>query len=154
VHLAGRNLVQQRAQAFGLFGHAVAGLRVAPGLAEAGQVGTDHAVVRREEARDAGKVVLVAGKAVHQHQGVAFAAFQVRHAEARHAGLAQAQAGAQPLQRDADARGRHRRQAVEQDQRHQQGGAQRQQGADEVDELLWVHYRVSLLFESLQEHQA
>ncbi|MNR61430.1 hypothetical protein D3C85_1831820 [compost metagenome] len=74
--------------------------------------------MRREEARHAGEVVLVAGEAVHQHQGVAFAAFQVGHAEAGHAGLAQAQAGAQPFQRDAGAGGGHRRQAVEQDQRH------------------------------------
>ncbi len=88
-----------------LVGHGVAQCRVARGLAEAGQVGQDDAVVPRQRAGQAREVVLVAAEAVHQQQRLALAAFQVRHlnAAADRQPL-QAQAGAAALQCEPEAR--------------------------------------------------
>ena len=69
-------------QAPGLRGVVIVDVAQVRRLAEAHQVGHDHAVVRRQEARHPGEVVLVGAEAVHQHQRRAGAAFEVDEARA------------------------------------------------------------------------
>ena len=65
-----------------LVGHGVAGLRVARGVAKAGQIGNDDAVVRREKRAMRVKLSLSPPKPWISSRTSPLAAFQIRHVEA------------------------------------------------------------------------
>jgi len=118
-------------QPFDLMGDGVARLRVAGGVAESRQVGNDHPVLPRQQAGDAGEVVLVAAEAVHQHQRLAPAAFEVRHLDAAGQPLAlQRQSRASALQRQPQARHALRCEVLE----RQHGGSKAGEQRSEFDE--------------------